>query len=66
LKISKSGDIELNVYDIRGKSISKIVNEYLSFGTYEVTFDGSNLASGVYFYRLTADGFTDIKKNAAG
>ena len=61
-EINKSGDIVLNVYDVTGKIVSEIVNEYLTAGTYEVTFDGNNLPSGVYFYQLRAGEFTDTKK----
>jgi len=54
--------IVLKVYDILGKEIQTLVNEKLNPGTYEVTFDGSKCASGVYFYRLTTDNFSEIKK----
>ena len=61
-EINKSGDIELNVFDITGKTVSKIVNEYLTAGTYEVTFDGSNLPSGIYFYQLKTNNIIETKK----
>jgi len=44
------------VYDIRGKEIHTVVNDRLEAGTYIRSFDGSGLASGVYFYRLFTDG----------
>jgi hypothetical protein len=43
----------LKVYDVLGREIKTLVNEKLNPGTYEVTFDGSRLSSGIYFYRLT-------------
>lgn len=52
----------LTVYDLLGKKVAELVNETLSPGEYQVTFDASKFASGVYFYRLTAGAFTDIKK----
>jgi hypothetical protein len=52
----------LTIYDITGKEIQTLVNESLQPGSYEVTFDGSNLPSGVYFYKLTAGSFTETKK----
>jgi hypothetical protein len=56
------GQTFMSVYDITGREIAKLVNEQLQPGTYEVTFDGTNLSSGVYFYRLTAGNFSVTKK----
>jgi len=47
--------VKLKVFDILGKEIATLVNEQLKHGTYEVTFDGSNLPSGIYFYQLKTD-----------
>jgi hypothetical protein len=44
----------VNVYDLMGREVATLVNEVKEPGTYTVKFDGSNLASGVYLYRLTA------------
>jgi len=63
------GYVTLKVYDILGREIT-LVNEEKIPGNYEVKFDGSNLSSGVYFYRLQAgdpslrsgQGFTETKK----
>ncbi|HEY5534359.1 MAG TPA: FG-GAP-like repeat-containing protein [Ignavibacteria bacterium] len=52
----------LKIFDILGKEITTLVNESLKPGTYEVTFNGSNLPSGVYFYRFRAGDFIDTKK----
>jgi hypothetical protein len=52
----------LKVYDILGREIQTLVNEKLNPGTYEVTFDGSNLASGIYFYQLKSGNFIETKK----
>ncbi len=54
--------VVLKVYDILGREIATLVNEKLSPGTYEVEFDGTNYASGVYYYTLTAGKYTDTKK----
>jgi photosystem II stability/assembly factor-like uncharacterized protein len=57
------GDLVLlKVYDIMGREVQTLVNEDLKAGTYEVTFDGSTQNSGVYFYKLTTDGFTETKR----
>ncbi|MBI5404196.1 MAG: T9SS type A sorting domain-containing protein [Ignavibacteriae bacterium] len=52
----------LKIYDVLGKEVATLVNEKLKPGEYEVTFDGSELPSGVYFYKLTTDDFTETKK----
>ncbi|HEY5533363.1 MAG TPA: T9SS type A sorting domain-containing protein [Ignavibacteria bacterium] len=59
---SQKAKVKLVIYDILGKQITTLVNEQLQPGTYEVTFDGSNLPSGVYFYKLSAGDFTETKK----
>ncbi|HAX49611.1 MAG TPA: hypothetical protein DCX92_11565 [Bacteroidetes bacterium] len=53
---------QLNVYDISGRLVKTLVNGKLKAGNYQVKFDGSNSASGVYFYRLSAGTYTDVKK----
>jgi photosystem II stability/assembly factor-like uncharacterized protein len=50
------------VYDILGKEVQIPVNQNLTPGTYEVTFNGSNLPSGLYFFKLSAGEFSEIKK----
>ena len=60
--IPKSSYVTLKVYNILGKEVSTLVSGERSAGNYSVKFDGSELASGVYFYRLTAGNKTDIKK----
>ena len=59
---SQNSKVKLVVYDILGKEIATLVNEQLQPGTYEVTFDGSNLVSGVYFYKLNSGDFSETKK----
>jgi len=57
-----SSDVTLKVYDILGHEIATLVDEYKPAGIYEVTFDASNIASGVYFYRLKTADFIESKK----
>ncbi len=45
-----------------GREVQTLVNETLQPGTYETTFDGSNLTSGVYFYQLTSGNYKETKK----
>ncbi|MFZ4591014.1 MAG: T9SS type A sorting domain-containing protein [Ignavibacteria bacterium] len=54
--------VVLKVYDVMGREVQTLVNESLKSGTYEATFDGSSLHSGVYFYKLITDGFSETKK----
>ena len=52
----------LKVYDLLGNEVNTLVNERQSAGNYEVNFDASNLASGIYFYRLQSGSFIQTKK----
>ena len=61
-QIVNTGDVKLVVYDIMGREVQTLVNEQLTPGTYETSFDGSQLTSGVYFYRLNAGDFVETKK----
>jgi len=61
--------VTLKVYDILGNEVTTLVNEEKSAGTYEVSFDASNLpagrqglTSGIYFYKLTSKGLSETKK----
>jgi hypothetical protein len=52
----------LKIYDILGNEVITLVNETKPSGQYEVEFDGTNLSSGVYFYRIEAGEFIETKK----
>ena len=54
--------VSLKVYDILGNVVATLVDDNKPAGTYEVKFDATNLASGIYFYKLIADGFVSTKK----
>ena len=60
--ISDSRFTTLKVYDILGNEVATLVNEEKPAGSYEVNFNASMLASGIYYYRLTAGNFVEIKK----
>jgi GAF domain-containing protein len=61
--ISKTANVTLKVYNIMGQLVSTLLsNEKMTPGTREISFDGTNLASGVYFYTIKADNFIDTKK----
>jgi photosystem II stability/assembly factor-like uncharacterized protein len=62
-KLKTENDLtEIRVYDLLGREVAILVNEKLNPGSYEVTFDGSSLNSGVYFYKLVINGFSETKK----
>jgi photosystem II stability/assembly factor-like uncharacterized protein len=54
--------VRLTIYDALGRDISTLVNEGLKPGIYEVSWDGSNYPSGVYFYKLSAGDYIETKK----
>jgi PKD repeat protein len=60
--ISKTGYVSIKVYNSAGKEITTLVNGKMNAGTYESMFNGENLTSGIYFYKLIADGFTETKR----
>ncbi len=55
-------DVRLTVYDLLGREVAVLVHDVKSYGSYQVQFDGSGLASGLYTYRLTAGGFVQTRK----
>lgn len=60
--IKKSGFVNLTIYDPKGAFIHTVVNEEQKQGSYSASFDALHLPSGVYFYRLTIDNFSETKK----
>lgn len=60
--IPNSGFASLKVYNSLGREVTQLVNSELKAGSYSLEFDGMELSSGVYFYRLQTGGFTDTKK----
>lgn len=60
--VTKSGLVSLKVYDLAGKEVSTLVNESMAPGTYEYKFNATNLSSGIYFYTLKANGYSETKK----
>lgn len=54
--------VELKVFNSLGSEISSPVNSYLSSGRHSINFSGENLASGIYFYKLTTQNYIDTKK----
>jgi photosystem II stability/assembly factor-like uncharacterized protein len=60
--ITKSENVKLIVFDALGREVFTLVNEQLSPGTYETSWDASKYSSGVYFYRITAGEYSETKR----
>ncbi|MBN1633962.1 MAG: T9SS type A sorting domain-containing protein [Ignavibacteria bacterium] len=60
--VSKTSDIKMIIYDITGRELETLVNEKLSAGSYSVDWNGSEYSSGIYFYKLIAENYTETKK----
>jgi hypothetical protein len=59
---NQKSEVRLTVYDAAGKQISVLINENLSPGSYEAEWNASEASTGIYFYILTTDGFSETKK----
>lgn len=60
--VPKLSKVHLEVFDQLGRKLKTLVNKEQEGGSYQVEFDAVNLSSGVYYYRLAADNFTNVKK----
>lgn len=60
--VPKAGHVSLSIYDITGKEVAKLVDGELSPAQYETEWNGSNFASGVYFYRLQTSDFVKVQR----
>jgi hypothetical protein len=61
-RVSQASFVQLKVYDILGNEVATLVNEEKNRGVYSINFDASQLASGIYFYSLSAGSFVQTKK----
>jgi len=61
-QVPNTSHVSIKVYDLTGQEVALLVNEVKEVGTYEIKFDASNLASGVYLYRMVAGDFTSARK----
>jgi hypothetical protein len=60
--VGRSSMVKICVYDMLGHLVKELVNEYKNAGSYELKFDGSGLASGIYYYRIIAGGYSETRK----
>jgi hypothetical protein len=61
-QIPQSGFVTIKVFDALGKEVQTLIQQELKSGFYETKFNAENLSSGIYFYKLETDKFTDVKK----
>lgn len=61
-ELSEYCKVRIKVFDILGREVSEMINEFKNPGYYKINFDGSDLPSGVYFYRLQAGDYSAVKK----
>lgn len=59
--IPQSGNVTLKIFDMAGREVKTLVNEYRDAGYYVAKFDGSSLASGTYIYRLESGNYVSVK-----
>ncbi len=61
-KVANNKKVTLRIYDILGNEVASLVDNYQSAGEYEISFDGSDFSSGIYYYKLIAGNFSQTKK----
>jgi hypothetical protein len=63
-QITKAGDVKLEVFDVNGKLVKTLINQYMNAQEREqkYVYDASGLSSGTYFYKLTNSGYTETRK----
>jgi Secretion system C-terminal sorting domain len=60
--LPKDGVVSLKVFNTQGQMVGELLNGYKQAGTYEVVFNAAGLASGLYFYRIEAGKFSEVKR----
>ena len=61
-QVSKRAFVNITVFDALGRIVKTLVNSWHEPGRYAVVFDAKELPSGIYFYRMKANNFVDVKK----
>jgi hypothetical protein len=54
--------VNLKIYDLHGREVTTLINDYLKIGSYQIKFEASNLPSGIYFYQMVTPKFSSTKK----
>ena len=58
----QASDVKIDIYDLLGRNIGTIVDGYKSAGDHQVTWDASDVTSGVYFYKIQAGEYSETKR----
>ncbi|MEO8209451.1 MAG: T9SS type A sorting domain-containing protein, partial [bacterium] len=61
-QLAKDGNVRISVFDNSGKEVMTLVNEFKTAGYYTANLIASTLPSGVYFYKISSDNFSSVKK----
>jgi hypothetical protein len=61
-QLPKAAFVMITVFDLLGKEVASLVNGNVEAGYHQAEFNGSDLSSGLYIYKIETDGFTDVKK----
>jgi photosystem II stability/assembly factor-like uncharacterized protein len=61
-QLAVNGSVSLKVFDVLGREVTTLVNARQTAGSHQATFNASNFPSGIYFYRLQAEGFSETRK----
>lgn len=61
-ELAKDVNVSISIYDMNGRQVETPVNEFKKAGSYSVTFNGSDLSSGIYFYKIETEFFSQTKK----
>lgn len=60
--LAKAGMVSLRIFDVLGREVSQLVNQFQEKGSYTVNFDASHLATGMYIYKIESGSFSSVKK----
>jgi hypothetical protein len=60
--LSKPDHVQIDIYNTLGQRIETLINKHMPAGHHEIEFNAQNLPSGIYFYRIQAGEFLDVKK----
>jgi hypothetical protein len=61
-KINEAGLVNITIYDVLGRKVKTLVNEFKTKGSYNIIFNADKLAGGVYFYRLIVNNYAQMNK----